>query len=1031
MLFEAYQIAEMANNPQYSGVQPPPTPIAGSMDPTRNFAPLIPVQFRPVVPAQQAQQFAPVVPQPFHHVSRGVTAMGTGFPPQTQQPQYTPLVQHLPARAGQPGFVPAAPVPPVQPNMHVASGAPRPQPNAQTPNNYTPGVGPPGSHLSSSYTFASSYGQVPLSLNAVPQYQSMNQVQVHAPSVSAGSQMGISGSQSNAPSTPLKQTSEQPSVTTSAVSVPNIQAKSTEEAPTDWIEHTSANGRKYYYNKRTRQSCWEKPWVLMTCIERADASTNWKEFTSPDGRKYYYNKATNQSTWSIPEELKLAREQLDKGSGKATQSEMFSYISTQAAPEVKAPAGVDASSATIHGAASSPVPVAPVAATSNIELKVVSGPSTSPISTVVANTDEVQSQTTSDAVASSPAAASESRGFSVTIVNADMTPVDESGNASIEDVLGSKDGVVLENVEGMKKDVVVFEKVFSVLEEKSADQEPLTYVNKQEAKNAFKALLESSNVGPDWPWDQVMRVIINDKRYGALRTLGERKQAFNEFLAQKKKQEAEERRNKQKRACEEFRIMLEESTELTSSTRWSKLQTMFEDDDRFKAVEREKDRKDMFENYIEELKQKERVKAQEERKRNITEYRKFLESSDFIKASSQWRKVQDRLETDERCSRLDKIDRLEIFQEYLRDLEKEEEEQKKIQKEELRKAERKNRDDFRKLMEDHVASGILTAKAYWRDYFMMVKDLPAFVAVASNTSGSTPKDLFEDATEELQKQYHDDKSRVKDAVKLKKVSISSTWTLDDLKATVMEDVSSPPISDVNFKLIFDDLLERAKEKEEKEAKKRKRLADDFSNFLHAIKELNSSSTWENCKYLFESSQEFSTIGDESLCRDIFEEYITKLKEEAKDNEQRRKEEKAKKDKDREEREKRKARHGRGKESGREREKDEYIKDGETDDVVDIDDSNANKRSGRDGDRKHRKRHRSSADDLNESEKDQTKHSHHHRSDHKKSKRHESTVESDSESRHKRHRREHRNGSRRSGDHEELEDGEFGDERESR
>lgn len=33
-----------------------------------------------------------------------------------------------------------------------------------------------------------------------------------------------------------------------------------------------------------------------------------------------------------------------------------------------------------------------------------------------------------------------------------------------------------------------------------------------------------------------------------------------------------------------------------------------------------------------------------------------------LQASTQWRKVQDRLEADERCSRLDKMDRLEIFQ---------------------------------------------------------------------------------------------------------------------------------------------------------------------------------------------------------------------------------------------------------------------------------------------------------------------------------------------------------------------------------
>lgn len=91
-------------------------------------------------------------------------------------------------------------------------------------------------------------------------------------------------------------------------------------------------------------------------------------------------------------------------------------------------------------------------------------------------------------------------------------------------------------------------------------------------------------------------------------------------------------------------------------------------------------------------------------------------------------------------------------QEYLLDLQKEEEEQKRIQKEELRKAERKNRDEFRKLMEEHLTEGTLTFKTQWRDYCMKVKDLPAYLAVASNASGATPKDLFDDVVEELTKQ---------------------------------------------------------------------------------------------------------------------------------------------------------------------------------------------------------------------------------------------------------------------------------------
>ncbi|KAM3289091.1 hypothetical protein P3S67_017378 [Capsicum chacoense] len=115
-------------------------------------------------------------------------------------------------------------------------------------------------------------------------------------------------------------------------------------------------------------------------------------------------------------------------------------------------------------------------------------------------------------------------------------------------------------------------------------------------------------------------------------------------------------------------------------------------------------------------------------------------------------KVQDLLETDERCSRLEKIDRLDIFQEYIRDLDSEEEEQRKLRMEELRKDERKNRDEFRKLMEEHVAAGILNAKTNWRDYCIKIKDFSAYLAVSSNTSRSIANDLFTDVMDELEKQ---------------------------------------------------------------------------------------------------------------------------------------------------------------------------------------------------------------------------------------------------------------------------------------
>ncbi|KAL9417657.1 hypothetical protein AB3S75_040611 [Citrus x aurantiifolia] len=994
-----------------------------------NNAPYSGTQFRPAVPAPQSQQYVPVASQHFPPAGQGVSVMNAGLPSQNMQPQFPQLMHQLPARPGQPapshGPPPpqVVPLPNAQQSNHIASGSSLPQANVQAPTSYASGLGGLARPFSASYTFApSSYGQPQgtVNVNTGNQYQPMSQM--HVPSNPAGGQLGVSISQST--STPLQHTHEQVAANTASTMASTFQPKSAEVAQTDWIEHTAADGRRYYYNKRTRQSTWDKPLELMTPIERADAASDWKEFTSPDGRKYYYNKVTKQSKWSIPDELKLAREQAERASTKGTQSEASPNLQTSnsvPSSAVTASPNADISSSTVQVVASSPVSVVPIIAASSIQPAMVSASSASPViaASVAVSADGIQ--TTVDALTPMTSVSS-SVGDAVT-VNTDTETKNYSSNLSASNVVAAAVEVPAQETEEMRKDAVTGEKIGDELEEKTVGQEHLAYANKLEAKNAFKALLESANVGSDWSWDQAMQAIINDRRYGALKTLGERKQAFNEYLGQRKKQEAEERRFKLKKAREDYKKMMEESVELTSSTRWSKAVTMFENDERFKALDRERDRRDLFDDHLEELRQKERAKAQEERRQHLIEYRQFLESCDFIKASTQWRKVQDRLEADERCSRLEKIDRLEIFKEYIIDLEKEEEEQRKIQKEVLRRAERKNRDEFRKLLEGDVASGTLTAKTHWRDYCMKVKDLHAYMAVASNTSGSTPKDLFEDVAEELQKQYQEDKTRIKDAVKLKKISLSSTWTFEDFKASILEDVTSPPISDVNIKLVFDDLLERVKEKEEKEAKKRKRLADDFFALLCSIKEISASSAWEDCIQLFEGSREFSSIGEESICREIFDEYVTQLKEQAKENERKRKEEKSKKEKEREDRDRKKQKQGREKDRAREREKEDHSKKDGAESDHDDSAEYENKRSGKDSDKKHRKRHHSGQDSLDENEKDRSKNS--HRSDRKKSRRHASTPESDNESRHKRHKRDHRNGSRKNGDHEELEDGEVG------
>ncbi|XP_024162945.1 pre-mRNA-processing protein 40A isoform X3 [Rosa chinensis] len=972
----------MANNPQSSAAQ-----------------------YRPMVPTQQGQHFISSAPQQFQPVGQG------------QPLQYSQQMQPYPLRPSQPGHAQpssqALPMPYYQPRP-VTSVPSHSQQPAPPFNNQMPGMPYPSSYM----------------------FQPMSQEQAHAVPAAGQPWMSSSNHQGAAVVTPQQQPSQQPTSTPfpdPAVNVPNL----TQPSASDWQEHMATDGRRYYFNRSTRQSSWEKPLELMTPLERADASTVWKEYTSADGKKYYYNKVTRESKWTIPEELKLAREQAQRELNQGTQSEMNL---TPHAPPATASAEIHAGASSVGpstssaqpGTVSSPVAVTPISAFSNPSPITPSGSLVAPGVQSSMATGSVGVQPAVVSVSPLPASNLGSTGVPSTLVNTNTKSVGNENQAS-QDIASSIDGAFTQDIEEAKKGMAVAGKVnVTPSEEKAIDDEPLVYASKQEAKNAFKSLLESANVHSDWTWEQAMREIINDKRYGALRTLGERKQAFNEYLGQRKKLENEERRIRQKRAREEFTKMLEESKELTSTIRWSKAVTMFENDERFKAVERARDREDLYESYIVELERKEKEYAAEEHRRNISEYREFLESCDFIKVNSQWRKVQDRLEDDERCLRLEKLDRLLIFQDYIRDLEKEEEEQKKMQKEQLRRIERKNRDEFRKLLEEHAADGTLTAKSQWRDYCMKVKDLPQYEAVALNTSGSTPKDLFEDVAEELEKQFLEDKARVKDAMKQGQIAMVSSWTFEEFKAAVVKDIGSPSIPELNLKLAYEEILERAKEKEEKEAKKRQRLADDFTKLLHTFKEITASSNWEDCKHLFEETQEYRSVGDENSGKEVFEEYITSLHEKAKEKERKREEEKAKKEKEREEKEKRKDKERKEKEREREKEKGkERSKKDETDsenvDLTDSHDHKEDKKREKDKDRKHRKRHQSSIDDVG-SDKDEKEDSkkHRHSSDRKKSRKRAYTPESDSENRHRRHKREHRDGSRRNGGYEELEDGEVGE-----
>lgn len=94
-----------------------------------------------------------------------------------------------------------------------------------------------------------------------------------------------------------------PAAAAAAAAAQMLAAVAPTGPPSEWSEHSSPDGRTYYYNSVTKQSLWEKPDELKTVSEKLLSSCSWREYRSETGKVYYSHVTTKESRWEIPQEL--------------------------------------------------------------------------------------------------------------------------------------------------------------------------------------------------------------------------------------------------------------------------------------------------------------------------------------------------------------------------------------------------------------------------------------------------------------------------------------------------------------------------------------------------------------------------------------------------------------------------------------------------------------------------------------------------------------------------------------------------------
>ena len=393
---------------------------------------------------------------------------------------------------------------------------------------------------------------------------------------------------------------------------------------------------------------------------------------------------------------------------------------------------------------------------------------------------------------------------------------------------------------------------------------------KEEVRTVYISMFQEAGVTATWKWEDFHRIMKLDDRFNIIKTIGQKKQIFQEYIQVLKKKEREDGRQKKQVARENFGKMLDSSGILRAESKYYKTSHFFQGDPRWRILE-EKERVELFQDFLDELERRDREKVRQLRKNQMEMLKKTLKDNQDIDFTTKWSTAQVMLAENPNFKALDKLDQLNVFSEYILEYEKNYNESKKL--EERTKA-RKNRENFRKLLDDYVKTGEIQATTHWQEIYQKLRDDPNYLNLVGQP-GSTPKELFDDVIENERNKLKDFKESMMDALANYEFSKNSSYEeISNICKDVIESIPEN-LRIIVFKVVFHENIARIKNKDRKINKHRKA----FEEYLRSNANITSGTRFEECENDVKAHfSGFKRLSDEML-RDIYGKYIEKLKEE--------------------------------------------------------------------------------------------------------------------------------------------------------
>ncbi|CAG2101002.1 unnamed protein product [Medioppia subpectinata] len=169
-------------------------------------------------------------------------------------------------------------------------------------------------------------------------------------------------------------------------------------------------------------------------------------------------------------------------------------------------------------------------------------------------------------------------------------------------------------------------------------------------------------------WEKELHKIVFDARYLIL-TSRERRQVFEKYVKERAEEERREKRQRLKQQKDDYRKLLE-SAGLGSKSSFSEFAQTYAKEERFRNIEKMRERESIFNDFISDLRKKEREEKAASREKARNGFLELLKEQTYLERNSSWTEVKEKIRDDLRYRALDSSSTKEdMFRHYVSRLE--------------------------------------------------------------------------------------------------------------------------------------------------------------------------------------------------------------------------------------------------------------------------------------------------------------------------------------------------------------------------